>query len=310
MSDAIKNLIGDELLGQGGQKLSTDTLNGKLVALYFSAHWCPPCRRFTPLLAQTYDTLTKAGRPFEVVFVSSDQDQNQFDEYFATMPWKSIPFQDRARKNALSDQYNVKGIPTLIVVDPQAQVVSSSARDEVARLNAKAFDTWATSANLPGFEASPDGGPAAEAVGNVECLNEKKKGSCKEIIKTGNTTVLESDSDEQLLLTLHFMAESKLQAIHFTAPTDGRAPAKINLFLNTPNMDFSNAEREKPTQVIELKSSDYVEEEGKEGYGQAKVPLQFVKFQKVNSLTFFIVSNVSGGEVTALNGIHCYGLKA
>jgi nucleoredoxin len=27
-----------------------DALRGKVVAFYFSAHWCPPCQHFTPLL--------------------------------------------------------------------------------------------------------------------------------------------------------------------------------------------------------------------------------------------------------------------
>jgi thiol-disulfide isomerase/thioredoxin len=34
--------------------------------IYFSAHWCPPCRQFTPRLAQTYNALRAAGRDFEV----------------------------------------------------------------------------------------------------------------------------------------------------------------------------------------------------------------------------------------------------
>ena len=27
----------------------------KLIGFYFSAHWCPPCRLFTPVLAEFYN---------------------------------------------------------------------------------------------------------------------------------------------------------------------------------------------------------------------------------------------------------------
>jgi len=302
MSQAIKDLLGEELISKGGQKSSTSELEGKVIALYFSAHWCPPCRQFTPLLAATYATITKDKKPFEIVFVSSDQNESQFNTYFDTMPWKSLPFQDRTRKAALSEQFGVKGIPTLIVLGADGQVISRDGRSEVAKSNAKAFDVW-TSAGGASTE-----GASAEAISNVECLNEKKKGSCKDIVKPGTETVLESDSDEQLLLTVHFMSDAKLQNINITAPTDGRAPNKIHLFLNMPNMDFSNAEREKPTQVLEFKAEDFIDTEGT-GKGTATVNLQFVKFQKVSSLTFFVLGNVSGGDVTAISGIHCQGPK-
>lgn len=40
---------------------------------------CPPCRAFTPQLANTYSKLKKDGKELEVVFVSMDRNQAQFD---------------------------------------------------------------------------------------------------------------------------------------------------------------------------------------------------------------------------------------
>merc|ERR1712224_349289 len=45
-------LNGAKIIGQDGQELQGESLFGKVFAFYFSAHWCPPCRDFTPQLAQ------------------------------------------------------------------------------------------------------------------------------------------------------------------------------------------------------------------------------------------------------------------
>ena len=82
-----------------------------------SAHWCPPCRRFTPLLRKAYLDAVAAGKEFEVVFVSCDQNQVGFDEYFATMPWKAIPFEDADRRDKLSNTFGIHGIPALLLMD-------------------------------------------------------------------------------------------------------------------------------------------------------------------------------------------------
>lgn len=63
-----------------------------VVGVYFSAHWCPPCRQFTPMLAQLYTMLRAAGKKFEVVFVSADKSESDFDAYFGEMPWLALPY--------------------------------------------------------------------------------------------------------------------------------------------------------------------------------------------------------------------------
>ena len=61
--------------------------------LYFSAHWCPPCRSFTPQLAKFYTDFKKEHpSDFEIVFISCDNDEDSFKSYFKEMPWLSLPF--------------------------------------------------------------------------------------------------------------------------------------------------------------------------------------------------------------------------
>ncbi|XP_052128314.1 nucleoredoxin-like [Frankliniella occidentalis] len=55
-----------------------------VVGVYFSAHWCPPCKAFTPQLVRTYNAVRERGISFEVIFVSSDRSVSA--RRFATLP--------------------------------------------------------------------------------------------------------------------------------------------------------------------------------------------------------------------------------
>ena len=111
-SEYFINLLGDRLISSAGGSnevsiSTTDALiNSRLVAFYFSAHWCGPCRQFTPMLSEMYETLKDANpsHGLEVVFVSSDHDGASFENYFQTMPWMALPFTERAKKKVLSQQ--------------------------------------------------------------------------------------------------------------------------------------------------------------------------------------------------------------
>jgi len=131
-SGSIESLLGPELLTKEGAKPTLEALAGaERIAIYFSAHWCGPCRGFTPQFAEQYAALKKDGKKFEVVFVSSDRDQGAFDEYYGEQPWLALPYADRNLKNALSKKYKVRGIPTVVVVDSAGNLVTKNGRSAV-----------------------------------------------------------------------------------------------------------------------------------------------------------------------------------
>ncbi len=112
----------------------------KLVAFYFSAHWCPPCRNFTPLLAKFYNEVNQSEKQLEIIFVTSDQDLNSFTEYFGHMPWLSLPFGDE-RIAELKKLFGVRGIPMLVVLK-DGVVVSTEARNQVCDNPSGCLKLW------------------------------------------------------------------------------------------------------------------------------------------------------------------------
>ena len=50
-------LLGQQLLRKTGEVVLADEVlkDKKIIGYYFSAHWCPPCRNFTPILSDFYN---------------------------------------------------------------------------------------------------------------------------------------------------------------------------------------------------------------------------------------------------------------
>ncbi len=69
----------------------------EVVCVYFSAHWCPPCNEFTPVLIKFYNDVnreTSEDKVLEVIFVSCDYDEKAFNGYYETMPWIAVKWED------------------------------------------------------------------------------------------------------------------------------------------------------------------------------------------------------------------------
>jgi len=131
---ALVELLGAEVVDNKGGKVGVETFAKKdtVVGLYFSAHWCPPCRGFTPMLAQYYKTVKGLGKNLEIVFLSSDRDETAFNEYFGEMPWHALAFDERERKDDLSKKFSIRGIPTLIMLNGEdAAVITGEGRAKV-----------------------------------------------------------------------------------------------------------------------------------------------------------------------------------
>ncbi|XP_076076116.1 nucleoredoxin-like [Mytilus galloprovincialis] len=136
MSNKIVEYLGGTVKGNNGSNfVSTESFtgSGKVVGLYFSAHWCPPCRSFTPELARKYTKYKQQYPSFEIVFVSSDRSENDFDSYFSEMPWLALPFNEEGKKNKLMAQFGVRGIPALVILNGDTgKVISKDGRADTA----------------------------------------------------------------------------------------------------------------------------------------------------------------------------------
>jgi nucleoredoxin len=127
----LKELKGDLVRLKDGrrlQRVAKDALpDVDYYGIYFSAHWCGPCRQFTPRLVEFYNDLQPAhGKRFEIIFVSLDQSADAMEGYMqeAQMPWPAIEFAS-ARKTDLR-RYAGRGIPCLVLLDRGGAVLADS----------------------------------------------------------------------------------------------------------------------------------------------------------------------------------------
>ena len=119
----LQNAIGNDLIDASGNAVAFDTLRGKKYFLvYFSASWCSHCRQFMPQFVDFYRN-SKYHDAFEVIFVSSDQNESQMLSYLGEMPWMAVRFNSPAQTFLKTTYSGGTGIPTLVLIDSDGRML-------------------------------------------------------------------------------------------------------------------------------------------------------------------------------------------
>jgi len=131
------------------------------------------------------------------------------------------------------------------------------------------------------------------------CLNAVDSQNWSTILTSANSSV-ESDCDEQLLITLSFTKMCRIHSLKFRGPDNGAAPKEVRLYINRNNLDFNSVEADdSPVQILQLTPSDFLPD---------KITLvDQNKFRKVKYLSLFVVNNQAGFPQTTLYQLQCIG---
>ena len=119
LNTKIGDIIGNKFVAKKGtsererelstafEEVTADYFDGcRFVGLLFSAEWCAPCHSMLELLRNFYTDINLEARQFELVLVSADRSQQEWNKHFGSMPWASLPYGDR-RHHTLSEKYNI-----------------------------------------------------------------------------------------------------------------------------------------------------------------------------------------------------------
>ncbi|KAA0197007.1 Thiol-disulfide exchange intermediate [Fasciolopsis buskii] len=246
------------------------------IIIDFFATWCRPCKEIAPLF-------TELSSQYEnVKFLKIDVDKNE----------------------EIAVTYNVRSLPTFLFLRG-TKVVDRLMGANAEKLKSKVQKHCKLDLAEPGSQSSseskkqPDLSPFL-ALAQCECLNEDDSHPLSSILEPKDVEAhLLSDTDAQLVIYITFSQFIKLRSIQLNGPaTNG--PKTIKLFVNqTATPDFDNCEKGDAVQMVELLPSDL--EDGK------AIPLNFVKFQNVISLTIFVKDNQDGSEITRIDRLKFFG---
>ncbi|KAI8070706.1 PITH domain-containing protein [Gongronella butleri] len=261
----------------GNATVFNQLINGvaadKLVVIDFYATWCGPCQMISPFVAQ----LTSKYRHVQFAKVDVDKARDVAQQcQVSSMP--TFQFFKGGQKVGELKGANPTQLEQLV---KQHQGTAAGAGGSSSGAASAAFE------GAPGHVDLTD----IITPNQMDALNQQDEHNVKNIFKS-DTSYLESDVDEQLIITVPFNQPVKIHSLKFKVGDQDKAPKTIKIFANRQHLGFDDVESINETQTIELTPKHFED--------NVIVPLRFVKFQNITSVVLFIEDNQGDEETTAL----------
>ncbi|KAF9916922.1 Thioredoxin-like protein 1 [Linnemannia zychae] len=247
----------------------------KLVVVDFTATWCGPCQTIKPI----FERLSNTYR--HVTFVKVDVDE--FQEVAAVAGVTAMPtFQFFKANKKIAEMKGANAAQLETLIKQHQGPVEEGGAGSGAPLVAGYYDVT-----------------DQITLNQVDCLNQQTTNNVKNALKN-DEAYLESDVDEQLIISIPFNQAVKLHTLRIVPKDIAHAPKTIKLYVNKLHLGFDETDSVVETQTITLTEKDYE--------GNGLIPLRFVKFQNVTSVILFIEDNLGDEETTQIKQLVFIGM--
>lgn len=115
-----------------GNQVTMSAIKGKIKIIDFWASWCGPCRMNNPALKKIYDEFHSKG--LEIIGVSLDNKKNGWQKAIEKdgLNWINVSSL-KGWDCEVVQQYNVKGVPSLFILNENNRIIATGLRDEELR---------------------------------------------------------------------------------------------------------------------------------------------------------------------------------